>query len=56
VKDGRAAGFGAQHCSISLFHSGSQKLGMEGLSVLFTMPPACRGRERERERDQPQTT
>lgn len=40
VKDGRAVGSGAQHCSISILHSGSQKFGMCGLKVLFTMPPA----------------
>lgn len=40
VKDGLAVGLGAQHCSISLRHSWSQKLGMGGLNVLLTMPPA----------------
>lgn len=40
VKDGLAAGLGAQHCSISVLHSGSQLLGMVGLNVLFTIPPA----------------
>lgn len=40
VKDGLTAGLGAQHCSINLFQSGSQKFGMAGLKVLFTIPPA----------------
>jgi len=40
VNDGRAMGSGAQHCSISNLHSGSQKLGTGGLKVLLTMPPA----------------
>lgn len=44
VKDGLTAGLGAQHCSISLFHSGSQKLGMLGLNVLFTIPPGQSGK------------
>jgi len=39
VKDGLTAGLGAQHCSISVLHSGSQLLGMVGLNVLFTIPP-----------------
>lgn len=39
VKDGRAVGSGAQHCSIRLLHSVSQELGTGGLSVLLTMPP-----------------
>lgn len=40
VKDGRWAGSGAQHCSISLFQPRSQFGGTGGLSVLFTIPPA----------------
>jgi len=40
VKAGRCAGSGAQHCSMSLLHSGSHEAGTGGLSVLFTMPPA----------------
>ena len=40
VKAGRCAGSGAQHCSMSLLHSGSHDAGTGGLSVLFTMPPA----------------
>ena len=44
VKDGLAAGSGAQHCSISLLHSGSQELGTGGLSVLLTMPPDMFGK------------
>ena len=40
VKDGRCCGSGAQHCSISLLHSGSHVAGMGGLNVLFTIPPA----------------
>lgn len=40
VKDGLTTGFGAQHCSINILHSGSQKLGIGGLNVLLTMPPA----------------
>lgn len=39
VKDGLAAGLGAQHCSISVLHSESQWSGIVGLNVLFTMPP-----------------
>lgn len=33
-------GSGAQHCSISLLHSGSHDSGIAGLNVLFTIPPA----------------
>lgn len=39
VKEGLATGFGAQHSSISVFHSRSQWLGMAGRNVLFTIPP-----------------
>lgn len=44
VNAGRCAGSGAQHCSMSLLHSGSHDAGTGGLSVLFTMPPAKRVR------------
>lgn len=39
VNDGRAAGSADQQSSISFFHSESQRFGMGGLSVLFTIPP-----------------
>lgn len=39
VKVGLTTGLGAQHCSISFFHSESQEFGIAGLSVLFTIPP-----------------
>lgn len=39
VKEGLAAGLGAQHCSISFLHSESQWFGIVGLNVLFTIPP-----------------
>ncbi len=40
VNAGRCDGSGAQHCSISLLHSGSHDAGTGGLNVLFTIPPA----------------
>lgn len=40
VNAGRCDGSGAQHCSISLLHSGSHEAGTGGLNVLFTIPPA----------------
>lgn len=40
VKDGRCAGSGAQHSSISFLHSRSQVAGTGGRNVLFTIPPA----------------
>lgn len=40
VNDGLAAGSGDQHTSINFFHSESQRFGIGGLSVLFTIPPS----------------
>lgn len=40
VNDGLASGSGDQHSSISFPHSGSQRCGTGGLSVLFTIPPS----------------
>ena len=42
VNDGLAAGSGDQHSSINFLHSGSQRSGMLGLRVLFTIPPKKR--------------
>lgn len=43
VNDGRAAGSGDQHCSISFRHSGSQQSGTGGRRVLFIIPPSSFG-------------
>lgn len=40
VNDGLASESGDQHSSISFPHSGSQRCGTGGLSVLFTIPPS----------------
>lgn len=40
VKEGLAIGLGAQHSSISVLHSRSHSLGIVGLNILFTIPPA----------------
>lgn len=40
VNDGRDAGSADQHSSINFFHSESQRFGIGGLSVLFTIPPS----------------
>lgn len=42
VNDGRSAGSGDQHSSINFFHSESQRFGIGGLSVLFTIPPSIK--------------
>lgn len=43
VNDGRRSGSGDQHSSISFLHSGSQRSGIVGLSVFFTIPPSVAG-------------
>lgn len=40
VNDGLPSGWGHQHSSINFLHSGSQRFGIRGLSVLFTIPPS----------------